>query len=136
MDKIHRHIPDIDVILELKSLDCITKGFKQKGFEVKVRKIAGMDLYSCNNEGFTEISLMGIGMFTNINFTVPIKGPLNVRIPSKFVKSAEYNLLGTKFIGIPLEGPVPGLVRTSYKPARKLDIAELAAVTNLNNFQT
>lgn len=134
--RVYRLVPDVDVLLEVERADFVLDQLEHEGFSIHKQTLLGSPLFTCRKKGYTDISLLGLGTFTPDYFSLPLRYGFSVKIPRRYIAPTLYQLGRVTFIGIPIEGVAPSVIRTAYKPVRQIDIEQLSKVVQLNDYAT
>lgn len=117
----HRTLGDIDMLIDKKDFEKVTKGLKFEGYKIISKQKLGFhwtEAYKPNSLGFT---FLLVGSFKTDYFSYHLSSSIELRISNSYLSPTEYSLLGVKFIGIPISSIQEGLKISDLNPKRKLD---------------
>jgi hypothetical protein len=119
--KPHRTIGDIDVVLDVASLDKVVAQLKERGFVLEHNRAWGFEWIELNHKHLIGFTFLLVGEFRDSYFSCDLKNHLRLHVSNAYLRPTEYTLCGTTFIGIPVPSIVEGLLISHLNPKRTLD---------------
>lgn len=120
-NKVFRRVNDIDVLLDIKTKDCVFEKLKNYGFQLEKKKKAGVSWFEAKKNGYLGLTFLLIGEFKKNYFSWYFMKFFELRIKADYLRPTEYGFENAKFIGIPISSAVAGIRQSFLNPKRKLD---------------
>jgi len=121
MNRVFRHINDVDILLDIKAKNCVFEKLKNYGFELEQKKKAGFSWFEAKKNGYLGLTFLLIGEFEKSYFSWRFMKFFELRIKADYLHPTEYNFENEKFIGIPISSAIAGIRQSFLNPKRKLD---------------
>lgn len=119
--KPHRTLGDIDVLIDETDYEKVISNLRAEGYTIETKHKAGFSWKEARCDGNLGFTFLLIGRFSTDHFFCKLARNIDLKISTKYLKSTEYSLLGTSFVGIPLRSIYEGLKISGLNPKRTLD---------------
>lgn len=119
--RVFRHIGDLDVLLDVKSKDCVFGKLKNVGFTLENKKKVGFHWVEAVKEGHLGLTFLLVGRFTEKYFSWRFLKVCELRVNSGYLEPTRYSFGTIDFVGIPLASVISGIRQSFLNPKRKID---------------
>ncbi|KKU68180.1 MAG: hypothetical protein UX89_C0006G0004 [Parcubacteria group bacterium GW2011_GWA2_47_16] len=121
INKVFRHINDVDVLLDIKAKNCVFEKLKSRGFEFENKSATGFSWFEAKKNGCLGLTFLLIGKFNKDYFSWRFMKFFELKIKASYLRPVEYSFENVKFIGIPISSAMAGIRQSFLNPKRKLD---------------
>ena len=121
INKVFRHINDVDVLLDIRARDCVFEKLKNYGFELEQKTKSGFSWFEAKKNDYLGLTFLLIGEFEKNYFSWRFMKFFELRIKADYLQPTEYNFENVKFIGIRISSAIAGIRQSFLNPKRKLD---------------
>lgn len=135
-NKLFRRINDVDVLLDVKTKDCVFQKLKNYGFALEKKTKAGFSWFEVKKTEHLGLTFLLIGEFHKNYFSWHFLKVFELRIKADYLLPTEYRFGDAEFIGIPISSAIAGIRQSFLNPKRKLDKQVLRDEVNKNRVKT
>lgn len=121
LNKVFRRIHDVDIILDIKSKDCVFGKLKNHNFIFEERSAAGFSWIEVKKDGCLGLAFFLTGKFKEYYFTWNLTSYIELRIKNNYLTPTNYTFGNTAFTGIPISSAIAGIRQSFLNPKRTLD---------------
>ncbi len=126
LNRVFRHIGDLDVVLDRQHKNCVFKKLEDHGFELIKKQWGFFKWIEAEKKGHLGFSFLLIGDFKSDYFSYRFLNIFELRIKDAYLKPTPYSFGKVEFVGIPTSSVVSGIRQSFLNPKRKLDKQVLA----------
>lgn len=120
-NRVFRHINDVDILLDIKSKDCVFEKLRKLGFELNKKTKLGFSWFEAKKNGYLGLTFLLMGKFNEKYFSWRFMKFFELRISADYLYPTKYNFGKIEFIGIPISSAIAGIRMSFLNPKRKLD---------------
>ena len=120
-NRAHRKLHDIDLLIDEKIYDEVSKRFKEQGFKKITKRAPGFEWDEYQKDNYLTFGVLLRGKFTKDYFEYKPNNYISLSIKSEYLKPTKYELYGESLRGIPVSAVYEGIKISSLNTKRKTD---------------
>lgn len=126
VEKLHRKIRDVDLLIDADKLGRFLTDLEKAGFNINKKSLSflglGMDVYIAERKDCINLNFFIGKFFENRDFEIKLSKNFSVATPAKAIVPTRYSLYGVNFVGVPATTNYARMYASRGNPKRKYDL--------------